>query len=323
MKKKLFALMIAVVMTVSGSTTLGAKEERKPEEEANKIIVARVNGADITIFMLLRAMNSVASRHRKGSEAATPETTGKIKKEALDRLIFEELAVQEAISQGINPERGDIEKVVEQVKQNLGSEQAYREYLHKAGLTEDAFRKQIERGRRFELITAREVYGKVKVDEELLRDAYEKKKDKFILPDNFIVDDLFFLPKEDEEATRKKADEILKNVKKRDGDLSKLALDGTFIVRKMNIAKEKHPEIYKTMTDMRAGDISGVIKDRDGLHIIKVVRKEPSRQATFEEARNALEPQFLVPAQEKRKETWEQELRKGAGIEIMDDPGLR
>lgn len=300
------------------------EEELKAAEEARKSIVARVNGVDISMFMLVRAMNRISPKYVKAGETLAPETTEKIRKEALDRLIFEELAVQEAIKQGINPEPEAIGKVVAQVRENAGSEQAYREYLEKSFLTEETLRKMIERSQRYELITAREIYGKVKIDEKLLRDEYEKEKGKFILPENFVVEDVFFLQGTDETAARKKADGILKTIRKSNNDVWKLVLDGTFVVRKIPVIKEKHPEIHNAMTDMKVGDLSGVIKDKDGFHIIKVSKKEPSRQLTFEEVRNAIEPRFLVPAQDRRKEEWERELREDAKIEIMaDSPDLR
>jgi peptidyl-prolyl cis-trans isomerase C len=294
-----------------------AERARRSAGEARKIIVARVNGADINMFMLVRAMNRVAPRHLKKGETATPEISGKIRNEALDWLIFEELAVQEAVKQGIKPAPEDIRKVIDQVKQDSGTEQAYREYLEKSFLTEEKLKDLIERGRRYELITAREIYEKAEVDEKFLRAEYEKEKGKFVLPDNFAAEDVFFLQGKDEEAVQKKADEVLKSIRKNNDDVWKLVQDGTFIVKKTNITKERHPELYKAVTGMKAGDLSGIIKDKDGLHIIKVIKKEPSRQLTFEEAKSAIEPKFLVPAQEKRKQEWEKQLRKNAIIEIM------
>lgn len=299
-----------------GEEAMKAEEERKAAEEAKKVIAARVNGEAINMFMLARAMNRVAPKYVKQGENATPEITAKIKSEALDRLIFEELAVQEATKQGINPEPGEIEKVVARVKENLGSEQAYREYLDKNNLTEDVLKKLIERSRLLELITAKEVYNKVKVEEKLLRDEYEKEKGKYILPDNFVVADVWFVKGKDE-AARKHADEILETLRKKDNDTRKLVLDGTFIVRNITVKKEKYPEIYKAVTAMKVGDMSGLIDEKDGFHIIKVSKKEPSRQATFEEARPTLEPKFLYPAQEQRRRQWQKELKEKAKIEIL------
>ncbi len=294
------------------------KGARKAEEEAKKIIVARVNGTDINMFMLIRAMNRVAAKYVKEGEAASAEVTGRIKKEALERLIFEELAVQEAIRQDINPSHEAIEKVLVEVRKNLGSEEAYRAYLDKNNLTENELNKMIERSQRLELITAREVYGKVKVDEKLLREEYEREKGRYILPDNFVVEDVWFL-KGKEDAAQKHAYEILNLVKKDDNDPNKLVLDDSFIVRRMNIKKEKYPEIYKSVTQMRAGDLSGVIKEEDGFHIIKVVKEELSRQVTFEEARKSIEPKFLYPAQEQRRQQWQNGLLANARVEIIPE----
>ena len=341
MKKSLITFMVAAIMAFSGSqghlyagdnpaadnraaedqkaaeSEKAAEAAKKSAQEAKKIIVARVNGADISMFMLVRAMNRISPKYTEPGKAPSPETTERIKKEALEKLIFEELAVQAAVKAGIHPAPEAIEKVVAQIKENLGSEQAYREYLDANGLTEDSLKELIARSQRYELITAREIYGKVKVDEKTLRDEYEKEKDKFILPENFVVEDVYFLPGKDEETTRQKAAEILVKIRENDNDPWKLVLDGSFIVRKLKIAKEKHPEIHEAMTAMKVGDVSGVIKDRDGFHIIKMVTKEPSRQLSFEETRSTIETRFLVPAQEQRRDAWEQELRENARIEIL------
>lgn len=347
MKKRLIMLAVAVLVVFPGlASRLSASEngtkppaeqaekaaesqkaeeakkieeaKKAADEAAKKIIVARVNGAEINMFLLTQVMNGVAPKYIKEGETGTPEITGKIRSEALNKLIFEELAVQAAIKAGINPGPEAIEKVVAQVKENLGSEEAYRGYLDKNRLTEDVLKKLIERSQRFELITAREVYGKVTVDEKLLREEYEKEKGRFVLPDNFIVEDVWFV-KDMGEAARKHADEVLKIIKEFGNDAHKLTLDGTFIIRKITIKKQKYPEIYKSMTEMNVGDLSGLIEEKDGFHIIKVLKKEPSRQATFEETRGALEPKFLVPAQEQRKEEWGNELKKDAKIEILLD----
>ena len=295
------------------------EEARKSAQEAKKIIVARVNGADISLFMMVRAMNRISPQYTEAGKAPSPETTEKIRREALDRLIFEELAVQAAIKAGINPAPEAVEKVVNQIKKNLASEQAYRQYLDANDLTEDSLKELIVRSQRYELITAREVYAKVKVDEKLLRDEYEKEKDRFILPENLVVEDVYFLPGKDEDTTSKKAAEVLVIIRENNNDPWKLVLDGTFIVRKLKIVKEKYPEVHEAVTGLQVGDVSSVIKDRDGFHIIKVLTKEPARHLSFEETRSTIETKFLVPAQEQRRKEWEQELKEDAKIEILSD----
>jgi foldase protein PrsA len=294
------------------------EEERKAVEEAKKIVVARVNGEEINMFMLVRSMNRIAPKYIRDGVQGSDEINQMIRKEALNQLIFEALAVQEAINQGINPGADDIEKVIANVKENFVDEDGYREYLKNSTLTEDGLKRLIERSRRYELITAREVYGKAVIEEERLQAEYEKEKGSLILPDNFVIDDVFFINKRgDEETIRSKADSVLENIRAKNGDIWKLVPDGDFIVRKLSIKKERHPEIYRAISDMSVGDLSGVIQDRDGFHIVKVIVKETSRQLTFEEARRALEPRFLVSAQEQRRKEWEEQLIKKAEIEIV------
>jgi foldase protein PrsA len=294
------------------------EEEKQSAEEAKKVVVARVNGVDISMYQLIRAMNRVAPKYVHKGEEPNPGITARIRKEALDRLIFEELAVQQAKKEGINPKPDAVENVIKQVKKNMGTEEAFKDYLKKNDLTEDALKKLIERGQRYQMITAKEIYRKVKVDDKLLRAEYEKEKGRYMIPDNFVVDDVFFLKGEDE-STKKKAGQVLETIRKNNNDVWKLILDGTFIVRQIRVTKEQFPEIYKTMAGMKVDDLSGVIKGKDGFHIIKVEKKEPAHLASFEEAKPTIEANFLVPAQNKRKEEWERELKKHAKIEIISD----
>ncbi len=301
----------------------GAKntaEEKQSVEEAKKVVVARVNGADISMYQLIRAMNRVAPKYVHKGEEPTPEITARIRKEALDRLVFEELAVQQAKKGGINPKPDAVENVIKQVKKNMGTEEAYKDYLKKNDLTEDALKKLIERGQRYQMITAKEIYRKVKVDEKLVRAEYEKEKSRYMIPDNFVVDDVFFLKGKDE-SMKKKAGQVLETIKKNNNDVWKLILDGTFIVRQIRVTKEQFPEIYKTMAGMKVDDLSGVINGKDGFHIVKVEKKEPAHLASFKEAESTIEAEFLVPAQNKRKEEWEKELKKHAKIVIMPERG--
>jgi PPIC-type PPIASE domain/SurA-like N-terminal domain len=295
-----------------------AKEAEQSDEEAKKVVIAKVNGVDISMYQLIRAMNRTAPKYINKGEEPTPETTAKIRKEALDRLVFEELAVQQAIKEGINPKPEAVENVVKQVKKNLGTEEAYKDYLKKNDLTEEALKKIIERSQSYQMITAKEIYRKVKVDDKLLRAEYEKEKRRYMMPDNFVVDDVFFLKGKDE-ATKKKAGLVLETIKKNNNDVWKLILDGTFIVRQMRVTKEQFPEIYNTMAGMKVDELSGVIKSKDGFHIIRVEKKEAAHLASFEEAKPTIEANFLVPAQNKRKEAWERELTKHAKIETISD----
>jgi hypothetical protein len=161
-----------------------AEEIKKGIGESKNVVVSRVNGADITMYDLVKEMNAIVPKYAAAGQPTTPEITAQVKKEALDKLIFRELAVQEAIKEGMKVKPEAIEDVINRVKAQTGSEEAYKKYLEERNLNEDALKKTIARSHLFEMITAKQIFDKIKVDDKVLRDTYEKNKAAFITKDN-------------------------------------------------------------------------------------------------------------------------------------------
>lgn len=155
------------------------EEMKKDAAEARKVYAARVNGSEITMFDLVREMNRVVSKYAKPGEAVAPAITRKVKKEALDNLIFNELAIQEAVRQKITVSPDVVETVVKQMKDHAGSKEKYQEYLDNMGVTEEGLRKRIERGHLLEAITAKEIYQNITIDDKEMRAEYERNKSAY------------------------------------------------------------------------------------------------------------------------------------------------
>ena len=161
-----------------------AEEIKKGTEASKEIVAARVNSSDITMYDLVKEMNAIAPKYAAAGQPTTPEITAKVKKKALDKLIFRELAIQEARKKGMKVKPEAVEDVINKVKAQAGSEEAYKKYLEGRNLSEDALRKSVERGHLLEMITAREIFDKIKVDDKVLRNTYEKEKALFMTKDN-------------------------------------------------------------------------------------------------------------------------------------------
>ena len=299
-------------------------ENKRSGEEAKKIVVAKVNGAELTMKELIDMMNQIAPRYLKDPAKRSPEIDSKVRKEALDTLVFRELAFQEAIRQGMKVKPEDVDATIRKLKTKFDSENTYKEYLVKSGLTEASLRKQVERDQLIEMINTKEVLLKTKVDEKLVQDTYNKKKASFVVPESFLVEDVFIQTvREDDAAAMNKAKETLTLIKKNDNNISKLAQDKTLLIRNGGITQQEYPNIFKAASLMKPGDLSSVIIESDGLHIIKLVRKEPSRQLSFEEARVDIEHKLMLPIMNKRKEQWANELKKNAKIDIIENKTVK
>jgi len=135
-------------------------EYKKGVEDSKKIVVARVNGAGITLNDLIDRMNRIASEYIPQSHERTPELDQKVKQEALDILLFRELAVQEAVRLGMTVPPETVERFIQNLKDRIGSEDGYHEYLQKINYTEESLKKEFERNQLFDMIAEKEIYRK-------------------------------------------------------------------------------------------------------------------------------------------------------------------
>ncbi len=192
--RRMVALTIVCALALAGVSCKGDKASSKgtanmtPEqakavesykksiEDSKKAIVAKVNGVNITMRDLIEEMNTIAPQYIKSGQERNTKVDEKVRKDALDRLIYRELAVQEATRQGIKVPTEAIADRLKKLKTGLKSEDAYRENLARSGLTEDELKKQFERNILVDMITEKEIFGKVAIDPQQVKKTYVKKK---------------------------------------------------------------------------------------------------------------------------------------------------
>lgn len=294
-----------------------ARTYLKNIEESKKVVVARVNGEAIRMNTLIDSINQIAPKYVSSPKEITPEIDQKVRKEAIDILIFRELALQEAVKRGMKVQPERVSDTLNQLRANAGSEEVFKKRLEMEGKTEDSLRKEIERNVLFDMIAEKEILSRVRVDEKRLREVYEKNRNKYRSPESFDIEDVVIMKDSDDTAMMKKAKYLLSQIKKVNNDFSKLPQDGTFLFRRGTIIREEYPHLFEASARLKPGDLSDVIREDDGLHLIKVTGRQPASQLSFEEARPLIESELKSPLIEKRKQDWEEQLRKNAKIEII------
>ena len=162
-------------------TIMPAEHEKQTEDQqglkvAKKMAVARVNGVAITLNDLIIKMNQLATAYIPESHERTPELDQAVKQEALDILIFRELAVQEAVRQGLKIPPAALDKFIQDVREGMGSEDAYNNYLKNTDSTEESLKKEFERNQLFDMIASKEIYLQAENDEP---PSIEKRKQEW------------------------------------------------------------------------------------------------------------------------------------------------
>src|SRR5208337_313692 len=275
------AVLVFYGLGQAGHSTAGEggavppQQAGQPDTAADKIIVAKVNGTGITMASLITMMNRIAPKKVSASSVAgtDAEVKAAVRKEALDRLIMLELAYQKAKEQGLTSDQAAIDEAIDKFKGAEGGEEKYRNFLAREGITVEAFRDQVGRNLVLQHIFAQEVYNKITIPQDTIKEEYEREKSRFLKPESVLAVDVVVSAKSGKAGTESaaiKAGEILEKVRQdKDKDPWKLILDSAFNVRNYQIRKDKDKELYDAALKLKPGEVSEVVTAKDGFHIIK------------------------------------------------------
>jgi parvulin-like peptidyl-prolyl isomerase len=286
-----------------------------------KIIVAKVNGAEITNYALLDMMNRLAAIDQRGSLPGTGEAA---RSRVLDILVLQEQALQNAERQGLRVEDALIDRTMEQFIRKLGHEEGYTEYLAKNHISAVEFRAQVERSLVIQLILTEEVVKKTIVTDDDLRKEYERARTEYLTPAKVTVIDVFLPLNDGEQTAMARARDLLAALNAdKDKDPSHLASNATFSVRVLGLDNGNEPALYEAAIKLKTGELSDTIMGKGAVHLLKLTEYLPGRQMSYEEAKGSLEGKLKTAALIKRRQAWEQELRNNAKIEVLNAPAHR
>ena len=311
-------LLLLAGMSIRGLADEGGPGKTDPEGARNRV-AARVNGVEIPEKSVTMTMNRMHAGMGRGH--AAPEATGEMRKRALNLLILQELAWQKADGK---VDREPVDRKIASMKARAGGEEEYRKMLEREGLTESEAVAIVEKGIVFDRMLEKEVLSRATVSEDDLRKEYEKEKERFHTPEKVEVVDVVFVLETGEKESMRKAEEIRRRITDEEGnDPFRLSPDGTFIVREVEVRKEKEGQLYGEAKKLKVDELSGVITTPDSLHIIQLKKFTPEKQYTFDQAKASLEGNLKREAVQKRMQEWEADLKRGATIEIPGTGGGR
>ena len=252
-----------------------------PDNLKPDVVLATVNGSPITVLDFGRAFFKL---DRTGKAAARKDPRPLIRV-----LVHEELRLQEGLRLGLNQDPAFVQ-YLEQVK---------RRYL-------------------VDKVTGLAMAKASAVPEEAARQYYEAHRNKFTDPEMVTVSHIFLKSREAAEAVLaqlKNGADFATLARERSEDLLTRSEGGRRFIRRGQMS----PEFEEVAFALKPGELSGVVEDAAGFHIIKVHQHQPARLKAFEEVRGLIHTKLVIQAQ---KTAWEQslaELEKQATIEISEE----
>src|SRR3954469_18144298 len=261
-------------------------------------IVARVNDQIITRSDLQRSKESTASEVKQKAPNSTDKDVAEREKDVLRDLIDQQLLVQKGKDLGIT---GDAEliKRLDEIRKSMNLESM--EDLEKAAQTQGVSYEDFKKNMRNEIVTQRvigqEVGRKLVVPPSEMAKYYEEHKSELTRPEQVLLAEILVstappapqptadkkqpaqLPEDPARvvAAEAKANELLDSIRKgaKFEDVAKkssegpTAADGGLIggFKRGALAKELEDKVF----NMKAGEVSDVIRTKQGFIILKVV----------------------------------------------------
>ncbi|MBJ6748824.1 peptidylprolyl isomerase [Geomonas anaerohicana] len=276
-------LFIALSVAVTGCKKQEGATGAKQEGPGKGIVLAEVNGANITDKDFYKEQAALPPQLKPMTE--TPEG----KKEMIDTMVVRELILQQASKDGIDKSPEVAAKL---------------EDLKKRVIVEAFLKKKIEES--------------AKVSDAEMQDYYNKNKDKFKSDAQIRASHILVKS----EAQAKEIEKQLKGGASFEELAKKNSIDGAaqkggdlgWFSKGSMI-----PDFEKVAFGLKDGEVSGIVKTQFGYHIIKKTGSRPAGARTLDEVKDEIKAALAPAKQQETFKTLKEDLKKQAKVSIKED----
>lgn len=296
------------------------------DDDKGKTPVVKVNGVALSradLQIQIERLIPQSSYHG----TITPAKMQEIEKKALQALIEEELYYQEARRQKLTADEVAVSEKLSEVQKKFPSEEAMVETLKRNNMTLEMFREKVARLLLVEKVIEKEVH--VSLTDSELSEYYSSNKEKFIMPESVRLRYIWIMfdptapdfrvkaeTKAEEALSRIKAGVDFAEVAWNYADnMSRVKGGDIGYIHRGRLASELEAVAFS----LKKGDLSDIIENETGFHILKVEDRKESRQIPFGDIREKLKSSLVSSEEKKRKVAFLERLKANAAIEYLTD----
>lgn len=281
-------------------------------------VVAEVKGVDITVDKLRDEILFLIIRFRiTNKNALSKEEKLLLKVKGLNRVIRNNLLLAEASSSGVFLTRNEYEVAFREIESEY-KEDSFLEYLKVQNISHELWKLRLKNNLLINKFI--NVKFKIKTSDNKIeaKKYYEAHKDRF--KKGRMVQASHIMVETEEEA--KVVYDAIKSRKKSFSELAKIYS----LVSKASVGGDleyfeidQMPEEFNTISKLKKGQISDVIKTPYGYHVFKIVDIKAPKQLSFLESQDAIYDQLSRNEQSSIFEKWLVELKNNSNIKIDEN----
>ncbi|MBE6381917.1 MAG: hypothetical protein E7049_02760 [Lentisphaerae bacterium] len=292
---------------------------------------AKVNGVEISgeavSFELDRLVRFYMSHGMTVDEIK--KNLPKLEEKALEQAIGAKLLLDQASRLDLPVTAKDVDEEVEKVKAQVGGEENYKAALKAQGITEEAFRRELEKGTRVNLLVNQACAHVADPTEEEVATFYAAHKDEYVEPHQVLCQHILVKSEEgDLPEAKSAAFEKIRAIRERvmaGGDFAEEAKKNSdcpsgqqggslgWFGRGMMV-----PEFDKAAFEMKKGEVSDIVTTQFGYHIIYKADEKGGGAQTLVDVHDKIKDLLRHEARGRAMDAFVADLRANAKIEYID-----
>lgn len=288
----------AMAMLVTALGAMPAAGQSEPGRE-NRVVL-RVNDRIVTLYEYQRAV-AVQIRDIRNAPGLTDlrrqELLGESGRMIMKALFEEQLILSRADQLAVVVDESDVDEQIRTMWDRAGieNEEQFQDALAQQGMREQDFRDQMRKQLRTNIVRGREVAPRVDLADEDLRRFYRDNEERFAISERARLEEVVILegvvpadrmaPLASLARTRLMSGEAAADVVEGLGE-GATAVDVGWVT-----PGDLAAELDAVAWDLRTGEVAEAVTARGGLHVLKMLEREPASVQPFEDVRDAIERQ--------------------------------
>jgi peptidyl-prolyl cis-trans isomerase C len=321
-------LAVAVCVQAASAQKPVASHAAASARPAAAHVVARVNDAPITsdrLDIALRRLIPFESFHRN----VGADTVERLRGQALDGLIDEELRYQDGMRLGLTPSAAEVDAGVRAFMARYGSRQAFEQARRASGASIEDVRREIRRALVVRKAFDHAVTSRCQVSDDEAARFYADNRARFVVPEQLHVYAITFgvdpgAPAREWSEARARAEQVLGQIRngapfeemarKHSTDKTKENGGDMGFVHRGGLTAE----FEQALRDLKPGGVSPVIQTLYGYHIVRIASIRPPEQKALPEVAAGIRTDLTRQRCAETETAWTARLRAAATIVLTD-----
>jgi parvulin-like peptidyl-prolyl isomerase len=288
---------------------------------------ALVNGAVITTAEFRGELARVLRQRKKTEQDLDTASLALTKKEVFETLVGRELLYQESLREGIRIQDVEVDAEISKLRKQFPREEDFNASLGKMDLSREAVSSQIRRGMAIQAMFDIKFSAKAAVTENEARNYYNSHQDVYKQPAQLRLSHILVkfgtvVNSSGKISERSKIEEIHRQILQgadfallaKESDDSKSSLIGG------DLGYFTPGQLGKSLESvafsLETGQVSTIVEDRFGFHILKVTERRPESVFPFDEVRERISKQLQRERMLAEVTPYLKRLREVARVEI-------